>query len=394
MKFFSKLFKKSLAPLQEFIRHEQSSGILLLICTVISLVLANTSAGPSILSFWERKAGLTAIGIPLELSLLHWVNDGLMAIFFLLVGLEIKREMVSGELSSVKKSVLPIAGALGGMLVPALIYAVINQGTQYTEGWGIPMATDIAFALAVLSIAGKRVPLGLKVFLTALAIIDDLGAIIVIAVFYTEQLHFLYLGLALGMLGVMMLMNKLKVTSIPLYLLPGLLLWFFLHESGVHSTISGVLTAMTIPLVSKRPDYSPLNKLANILHEPVNYLIMPLFAFANTCIVIDTDAASFLAGTLATGIGLGLIVGKPAGILLFTWLSVKLGWAQLSGGVNWKHMAGVGVLAGIGFTMSIFISLLSFDDDQSQVIAKLSILCASFIAGVVGLLIMKFQHRG
>ena len=315
-----------------------------------------------------------------------------MAIFFLLVGLEIKREILEGELSSPKRAALPIFAAVGGMLVPAGIYAFFNSGTPTASGWGIPMATDIAFALAIISLLGKKVPGSLKIFLAALAIVDDLGAIIVIALFYTAEVHTIYLLYAAGIIGVLAVLNYLNVKNLIFYLIPGLFLWYFIHHSGIHATIAGVLLAFTVP-TNPVKEASPLERLEHGLSVPVNYFIMPIFALANTNIRFEKEMIEGLYSPLGFGIIFGLFLGKPIGVALFSWISVKLKMSDLPSQANWNHVIGLGLLAGIGFTMSIFISLLSFPDVESQTEAKFSILVASLLAGITGYIFLNFLHR-
>ncbi|RYG11268.1 MAG: Na+/H+ antiporter NhaA, partial [Chitinophagaceae bacterium] len=335
-------------------------------------------------TFLATKLGFSTVNY----SILAWINDALMAIFFLLVGLEIKRELVEGELSSLKSAALPVIAALGGMLVPALIYFVFNTGTETVGGWGIPMATDIAFALAIIAMLGKSVPSSLKIFLAALAIVDDLGAILVIALFYTNQIHFEYLAMAGGILVLLSLMNYFGVKNLVFYLIPGIFLWYFIHHSGIHATIAGVLLAFTIP-TNETDLESPLEKLEHALTVPVNYLIMPIFALANTNITFQKEMISGLISPLGLGIIVGLFAGKTIGVTFFSWLAVKLKWADLPTGACWKHVIGLGMLAGIGFTMSIFIALLSFSDALHVSEAKFAILTASVISGVVGFVFLK-----
>ncbi|RNL56683.1 Na+/H+ antiporter NhaA [Pedobacter jejuensis] len=367
-----------------FFRSGQIGGFLLLICVAISLLIANTASKESFETFLQTKLGFGAVNY----SILAWINDALMAIFFLLVGLEIKRELVEGELSTLKSAVLPVIAALGGMLVPALIYTIFNKGTETASGWGIPMATDIAFALAIIAMLGKNVPTSLKIFLAALAIVDDLGAILVIAIFYTHQIHFEYLAMAGGILVVLALMNYFGVKNLIFYLIPGIFLWYFIHHSGIHATIAGVLLAFTIP-TNETDVLSPLEKLEHSLSIPVNYLIMPIFALANTNITFEREMIAGLVSPLGLGIIVGLFVGKTIGVTFFSWLAVKLKWADLPTGAGWKHVLGLGMLAGIGFTMSIFIALLSFSDDLHVSEAKFAILTASILSGVVGFVFLK-----
>lgn len=369
-----------------FFRSSESSGVLLLLCVVVSLLVANSSMAAGFQQLLEAPLGAYSVQL--------WINDFLMAIFFLMVGLEIKREMVEGELSSFKSALLPIVAAVGGMLVPALIYAGFNRETEYVNGWGIPMATDIAFSLAVISMLGSRVPSAVKIFLTALAIVDDLGAILVIALFYSEGVDWLYLAISAGILGFLLLLNRMGVTKIIFYLLPGIALWYCMHHSGIHATIAGVLLAFTIPTNVSTTEISPLEKLEHQLHMPVNFLIMPIFALANTNITFQNGMVEGLFSTLGMGIILGLMVGKPLGIALFSWLAVKLKVASLPERTTWIQMIAAGMLAGIGFTMSIFIALLSFKghpDLQDE--AKFAVLIASVLAGMGGYLLLKNSRK-
>jgi NhaA family Na+:H+ antiporter len=311
-----------------------------------------------------------------------------MAIFFLLIGLEIERELYVGELSSLRNASLPIAAAIGGMAVPALIHFGLNQGTATENGFGIPMATDIAFALGILSLVGKRVPLALKVFLTALAIIDDLGAILIIAVFYTNELHTMYLFMALGILGGLLVLNRLKVHKLLPYLLGGVVMWYCMLQSGVHATITGVLLAFAIPFGDGK-EKSPSYKLQHFLHIPVAFIIVPLFALANTGILLNTPMGEVLGNSNSLGILGGLIIGKPVGILLLCYLAIKLRIARIPEGVNWLQIAGAGVLAGIGFTMSIFITLLAFTDPVIVQYSKIAIVVSSLVAGVAGYVLLR-----
>jgi len=374
----------NLEVFQRFFRSGQVGGFLLLICVAISLLIANTASKESFETFLAIKLGFGEVNY----SILAWINDALMAIFFLLVGLEIKRELVEGELSSLKSAALPVIAALGGMLVPALIYSLFNKGTETAGGWGIPMATDIAFALAIIAMLGKSVPTSLKIFLAALAIVDDLGAILVIAIFYTHQIHFEYLAMAGGILVLLSLMNYFGVKKLVFYLIPGVFLWYFIHHSGIHATIAGVLLAFTIP-TNETDEESPLEKLEHFLTTPVNYIIMPIFALANTNITFQKEMLAGLVSPLGLGIIVGLFVGKTIGVTFFSWLAVKLKWADLPTGAGWKHILGLGMLAGIGFTMSIFIALLSFSEVLHVSEAKFAILTASILSGVVGFVFLK-----
>lgn len=384
--------KINLKAFKDFLRSGQIGGILLLVSVVISLCIANSPLYESLSSLLHHQLGFVVGSFNLMYSTEVWINDGLMAIFFLLVGLEIKREIVEGELSSIKQAAMPVFAAIGGMIVPASIYAIFNQGTETAGGWGIPMATDIAFALAIISMLGDKVPSSLKIFLAALAIVDDLGAILVIAVFYTNELHTDQLLYSAGIMALLILLNKFGVKSLIFYLIPGVFLWYFVHHSGIHATIAGVLLAFTIP-TNLSDEESPLEKLEHSLTKPVNFLIMPVFALANTLIRFESGMVEGLASSLGMGIIFGLIVGKTLGIFTFSWLSVKLKWSGLPSEARWAHIAGVGLLGGIGFTMSIFISLLSFDDPLLQSEAKFSILIASVLAGSLGFIYLKSLNR-
>jgi len=364
----------------DFFNSEKASGFVLFGCTVISLILTNSSFGDSYLQFWN-----TAVA---GHSITHWINDGLMTIFFLLVGLEIEREIYVGELRNVRNAMLPVFAAAGGMLVPALIHFILNKGTAEQNGFGIPMATDIAFALGVLSLAGKRIPFALKIFLTALAIIDDLGAILIIAIFYTAQLSWVNLLIALSIFAALLIMNRLKINNLLFYIIPGIAMWYFMLQSGVHATIAGVLLAFAIPF-RKRDDHSPSEKLQHILHKPVAFVIVPLFALANTSILFVPGIFSGLTNNNSLGIMLGLFAGKPIGILLFSWIAVRVGAGRLQHELTFKHLLGAGILGGIGFTMSVFITLLAFNNDKLIAVSKISILLASMLSAAIGLLILS-----
>ncbi|WP_332028321.1 Na+/H+ antiporter NhaA [Kaistella sp.] len=377
---------------RKFIHNSQSSGILLIICVAVSLLIANSSLGPAFQNLLDTKIGTEMFDLNYSVSI--WINDGLMAIFFLLVGLEIKREIVEGELSSLKNASLPIVAAVGGMVVPALIYFLFNTGTEYANGWAIPMATDIAFSLAIISLLGKSVPVSLKIFLTALAIVDDLGAIMVIAIFYTDQIHWNYMGLSALMVALLVVLNFFNVKKHIFYLIPGVLLWYFMHHSGIHATIAGVLLAFTIPTNVSTTEISPLEKLEQQLHLPVSFLIMPIFALANTNITFKAGMVDGLFSSLGYGIILGLFLGKLVGINLFSYIFVKLKISNLPLNSTWPQMIGTALLAGIGFTMSIFIALLSFKGHpEIQDEAKFAILIASLLAGLSGYLILKYSSK-
>ncbi|WP_431609090.1 Na+/H+ antiporter NhaA [Chryseobacterium sp. 'Rf worker isolate 10'] len=377
---------------KKFFNNSQSSGIILIFCVLISLLIANSSAAENFQHFLDQEVGTHLFGLEYPVSI--WINDGLMAIFFLLVGLEIKRELVEGELSSFKNASLPIFAAVGGMLVPAVIYSIFNTGTEYSNGWGIPMATDIAFSLAIISMLGKKIPNSIKIFLAALAIVDDLGAILVIAVFYTEQIHWSYLLLSFGVTALLFVLNFLKVTKTIFYIIPGLFLWYFLHHSGIHATIAGVLLAFSIPTNASNVEISPLEKLEHQLHIPVSFLIMPIFALTNTNITFSSEMVAGVTSTLGLGIICGLVLGKLIGINLFSLIAIKFKLSALPQNSNWLQMIGVGLLAGIGFTMSIFIALLSFKGEiEIQDEAKFAILIASFIAAVAGFTILSISSK-
>ncbi|QNF31325.1 Na+/H+ antiporter NhaA (plasmid) [Adhaeribacter swui] len=378
----------NLTSFKEFVKSGSAGGLLLMLFLIISLGIANSPLGSTFENFLAQEIGYHSEHLHLRYPVLLWINDGLMAIFFLLVGLEIKRELVEGELASFKQAILPVFAAIGGMLVPAGFYALVNSGTPTAPGWGIPMATDIAFAIGIISLLGSRVPVAVKLFLTALAIVDDLGAILVIALFYSTELHLEFLLYAGGIMVLLISFNLFGVKKLIFYLLPGALMWYFVHHSGVHATIAGVLTALTLPTTPDDTE-SPLEKLEHALTKPVNFFIMPLFALANTNIRLEPDMPEALAHPLGLGIVLGLFLGKPIGITLFSWLSLKLGLSSLPAGIRLRHLLGAGMLGGIGFTMSIFIALLSFDDIDLQAEAKFSILVASVLAGFIGFLFLQ-----
>ena len=372
----------------KFFASEKSSGIFLIVCTVLSLVIANSSVGESYLSIWQKHVG--------GLSLEHWINDGLMAIFFLLIGLELERELYNGELSNVKNALLPIVAATGGMLVPALIHFSMNAGTPTQDGVGIPMATDIAFALGVLAILGSRIPASLKVFVVAFAIMDDLGAIVVIAAFYTTHLSVWYLAGAVGVWILLFALNRfLRVMSLLPYLFGGALMWLLMLQSGVHATIAGVALAFAIPFSAKEDDeQSPSHKLELFLHKPVAFFILPIFALANTGILVEADWVQDVTSTNSIGIAAGLLLGKPLGVMLLCFVAVASGLCRLPPDVNWRHLSGAGILGGIGFTMSIFIANLAFvGNAETTNASKMAILFASLIAGTCGFLWLKFLTR-
>jgi NhaA family Na+:H+ antiporter len=426
-----------LAPMQEFIQQSQSGGIVLLVMTVIALALANSPLSATYLAVLDLPIGIAAGPLVLEESLLHWVNDGLMAIFFFLVGLEIKREVLVGELANLRAAMLPILAAFGGVCMPAAIYFAFNAGGTGARGWGVPMATDIAFALGCLALLGKRIPFGLKIFLTAVAIVDDLLAVLVIAVFYSSGLHLMVLGAGLAVLLILALANGFGFRSPLIYAGLGILVWLAFLHSGVHATIAGVLVALTVPARSRidaqtfvrrarqtlrqfdqnqaadtpvrmaeaqqsaiieleevcEQAQAPLQKMEHRLHAWVGFVIMPIFALANAGVVLSTHSLGSSLPVLF-GIVLGLTLGKPIGILAAAWLAVRAGIAELPPGVSWRHMLGVGVLAGMGFTMSLFISALAFPDPNTLATAKLAVLIASLLAGAVGLLLLRRVPAG
>jgi NhaA family Na+:H+ antiporter len=377
--------KKLSKTFKRFAESGKAGGIVLIACTVVSLLVANSPLGDVYLGFWRQQVA----GLSIEL----WVNDALMAIFFLLIGLELERELQNGELSDLRNAMLPILAAAGGIAVPALTHFMFNGGTATQAGIGIPMATDIAFALGVLALLGSRVPASLKIFLTALAVMDDLGAIIVIAVFYTAELSFLYLVGALAVFAVLFATNRLlRIMSLWPYLLGGALMWFLMLESGVHATIAGVLLAFTIPYSSVEDDAaSPSHRLEHMLHKPVAFLILPVFALANTGIVIGAGWTGDLMSANSLGILLGLVVGKPVGIFLFSFGAVLLGIYRLPLDLAWRHILGAGLLGGIGFTMSIFITNLAYTGQAELINAsKMAILSGSLVAGLIGFTWLKF----
>ena len=375
--------------IKQFFEADSASGITLLVFLIVSLLIANSPLGPGFESLLAYKIGFDSTSIHLNYSILQWINDGLMAIFFLMVGIEIKQELAYGQLSSAKKASLPLFAAIGGMLLPAGIYFLFNAKTETHHGWGIPMATDIAFAIGILSILGKRVPTALKVFLTALAIVDDLGAILVIAIFYTADLAANYLLYALGIFLLLTFMNRMGIKSIWAYLIPGLFIWYFIHHSGIHATIAGVLTAFAIPIEGKKGGPSPIQQVEHAISRPVNFIIMPLFALANTNIRFESEMLEGLTSPLGLGIIAGLFIGKPLGITLLSWVSVKLGLSELPKGTRWIQILTIGIMGGIGFTMSIFIALLSFADPFHQTAAKFAILVASILSGSIGYSILR-----
>lgn len=376
--------EKIIDYLDEFLQDSKSIGIVLIICTVLSLVIANLPYGVAYSRFF-RYENLVLQGLHLPHNLLHWINDGFMAVFFFLAGLEIKRELISGELASFDKAILPVGAAVGGMVIPAFIYIIFNKATVYQAGWGIPMATDIAFSLGIAAMLGKSFPSALKVFLVALAIIDDLGAILVIAFFYGGNIGGWWLlagGCCLGILG---FFNYKKYRFTWLNVVLGVLLWYFVYNSGIHATLAGVLFAFVAPR-------EQIRSLEHAFHKTVNFVILPVFALANTSIVINPELIDDAMGTLGLGLFLGLFVGKPVGVLLFSWLLVNNKVAKLPEGVNWAQLTGSGILAGIGFTMSIFIASLAFDDPKMQNVSKLVVLISAVLSIATVIIWMKLAN--
>ena len=425
--------EKIVRPFQDFAQKQSSGGILLILATAVALLWANSPWGEGYADLWHTKLTVGIGDFSISKDLTHWINDGLMVIFFLVVGLEIKREVLVGELSSARIAALPVAAAVGGVVVPAAIYLTINAGTEGSAGWGIPMATDIAFALGILALLGERAPVALKVFLTALAIVDDIVAVLVIAFFYTSEISWGALGVGAAFLAALVVANLIGVGRTLVYAVLGIGLWLCFLLSGVHATIAGVLLALTVPAISfinpgaflDRGRYildrferagekgenvlsneerqaalhalnhaayelePPLHELEHTLHPWVVFAIMPLFALANAGVPLGGGIADALTSPVALGILAGLVVGKQLGITLFAWLAVRSGISELPGGINWRHVYGVGWLAGIGFTMSLFITDLAFSEDSLVDAAKLGILVASVIAGGVGWVILR-----
>jgi len=433
----SRPIDRILSPFQEFFQQEASSGILLIIATILALIWANSPWSDSYHAFWHTNVSVTFGSFSLSKDLLHWINDGLMAVFFFVVGLEIKREVMVGELASPRKAILPIVAAIGGMAIPAGFYLLFNPRGPTLAGWGIPMATDIAFALGVLSLLGRRVPLSLKIFLTAVAIVDDLGAVLVIALFYTAKLVWLSLFIGGIFLVILIIMNRLGVRSPLIYGLVGIGLWLAFLKSGVHATIAGVLLAITIPVrtrinteefithanffleefrahgktgesvltnknqraaiqaieVAAEHAQTPLQRMEHILHPWVSYFIMPLFAFANAGIDISGAFLSGFTQPVALGVITGLIFGKQIGIFSASYITVKLGWSDLPTGMTWIRLYGLAWLAGIGFTMSLFIAGLAFKQSELLFLSKSGILVASLTSGIVGAIILRGTRK-
>lgn len=367
---------------QEFFDSEKAGGMLLVSCAIISLLIANSPFGSGYIEFWHIELA--------HHSLTHWINDGLMAVFFLLIGLELERELYVGELSNRKNAALPLVAAIGGMVVPVAIYLLFTHGTPASRGAGIPMATDIAFAVGIISLLNRRIPTALKVFLMALAIFDDLGSILMIAIFYSSDVSMPYVGLCAGVFAVMLIMNRMRIHSIWPYLLGGLVMWYALLHSGIHPSIAGVLLAFAIPF-GDGSETSPSYRLQHYLHQPVALIILPLFAIANTAFLLEGDWLESLTQPHSLGILAGLIFGKPFGIVALVSLGLWLGICSLPAGVRMSHVTGVGFLAGIGFTMSIFITVLAFEDPTFIMQSKMAIMLASILAGGIGFLLLRMN---
>ena len=373
-------------PFKWFFRLEAASGLVLLFAATLALIISNSNFSDLYFSTLNEYLFLGIKNIGIKLSVIHWINDALMAIFFFFVTLEIKREFLQGELSNIKQAMLPIIGAVGGMIIPALVYIYINFGDSETlNGWAIPSATDIAFSLGVLSLLGRRVPLSLKVFLTALAIIDDLGAILIIAIFYSGDLNFKYLLLMLFAFIILLLINKFQIKKFLPYLIVGIFLWDFTHNSGIHATIAGVLLAMTIPHRKREEDFSLLIKVEHAISPYVAFGIMPLFAFANAGVSLEGLSFSSLLDKVPLGIVLGLFLGKQLGVFIFSYISIKLKIAQMPNDSNWFNFYGVGILTGIGFTMSLFVGNLAFVENIQYIDGvKIGVLTGSLLSTLAG----------
>ena len=371
-----------------FFSSQKISGGLLLIATIISLGLSNSSHSVSYISLWTKEFEI--FGLP-HFSLLHIINEGLMTVFFFFVGIEIKRELISGELKGFNKAIIPVSAAVGGMLLPALIYFFFNKGTATSHGWGIPMATDIAFAIGIISMLGDKISNSAKVLITALAVVDDLGAVLVIALFYSETIKWSFLLAAAIILILLVVVNTKKNISATIFVIAGILLWYCILQSGIHSTIAGVLLAATIPYNGK--ENSLLEKFESVLHKPVNFIIIPVFAMANTAIAISGNMIGELHSPEGLGIFFGLVIGKPIGIVLAVLLTLYLLKRKMPNGINFQSLIGLGFLGGIGFTMSIFIAMVAFDEPQNISGAKFSIITASLLAGCLGYFLLRFQKK-
>jgi NhaA family Na+:H+ antiporter len=384
------IMDKTFSRIQEFIKLETSGGVVLMIAAIFAMIIANTplSANYDLILGTYIKVGIGNFEIAKPAIL--WINDGLMAIFFFLVGLEIKREVLAGELSSFDKAILPIMAAIGGMAVPGIIFAIINWGTpENLNGWAIPTATDIAFALGILALIGSRAPISLKIFLLAIAIIDDLGAIVIIAIFYTSELSLSALSFSVIGFAAAVALNRMGVQRTAPYLLVGIVMWVFVLKSGVHATLAGVLIAFTIPLKAKNEDEALLYKMEHGLHPWVAFLILPVFAFANAGVNFTGIGIDYLLQPLTLGIAVGLFLGKQIGVFLATWIGVKSGIARLPANVSWKHVYGVACLTGVGFTMSLFIGSLAFTTADVINAVRLGVVLGSVLSGIIGYLLLK-----
>ena len=384
------MIKKISTPFKWFFQLEAASGLILLIAAIIALIVSNSNFSELYFTSLDQYLFIGINNFGLKLSLLHWINDALMTIFFFFVTLEIKREFIQGELSNIKQALLPIIAALGGMIVPALFYIFINFGNAETlNGWAIPSATDIAFSLGILSLLGSRVPISLKIFLTALAIIDDLGAIIIIAFFYSGDLNITYLSMILISYIFLLILNKYNVKKLTPYLIIGFFMWFFTHESGIHATIAGVLLATTIPHRKKNKDFSLLVKVEHAISPYVAFMIMPLFAFANAGVSLNGLTFSSLLLPVPLGILLGLFIGKQVGVMLFSYISIKLKMAQMPNNSNWMSLYGVSILTGIGFTMSLFVGNLAFANGVEYIDGvKIGVLTGSLLSTIFGYFVL------
>ena len=389
------MIKNLSKPFKWFFKLEAASGLVLLIAAIAALIISNSNFNEYYFNSLKHYLFIGINNFGLKLSVLHWINDALMAVFFFFVTLEIKREFIQGELSNIKQAMLPIIGAVGGMLVPALFYIFINLGGQETlNGWAIPSATDIAFSLGILSLLGSRVPISLKIFLTALAIIDDLGAIIIIAFFYSGDLNITYLSLILVSYIFLLILNKYNIKKFVPYLIIGCFLWYFTHESGVHATIAGVLLATTIPHRQKEKDFSLLIKIEHAISPYVAFLIMPLFAFANAGVSLNGLTFSSLLLPVPLGILVGLFIGKQIGVMLFSYISIKLKIAQMPNNSTWLSFYGVSILTGIGFTMSLFVGNLAFDNNIQYINGvKIGVLSGSLLSTVFGYILLLFTSK-
>ena len=389
------MIKNLSKPFKWFFQLEAASGLILLIAAIVALIISNSNFSELYFSSLQQYLFIGINNFGLKLSVIHWINDALMAIFFFFVTLEIKREFIQGELSNIKQALLPIIAAIGGMLVPALFYILINFGDSETlNGWAIPSATDIAFSLGILSLLGSRVPISLKIFLTALAIIDDLGAILIIAFFYSGDLHITYLSLVLVSYLFLLILNKYNVKKILPYLIVGCFMWFFTHESGIHATIAGVLLASTIPHRKKDKDFSLLIKIEHAISPYVAFMIMPLFAFANAGVSLNGLTFSSLLLPVPLGILLGLFVGKQVGVMLFSYVSIKLKFAQMPNNSDWLSLYGVSILTGIGFTMSLFVGNLAFVENTQYIDGvKIGVLTGSLLSTIFGYFLLLVTSK-